>query len=162
MPQKLKKGELTLMVFHPSDDSNVVTRSIRIAARPETVFSFFTDPANLVHWKGTRAELDPRPGGIFQVALNEQDSVRGEYVEIVPYRRIVFTWGWDAPNSPVPPGTSTVEIDFIPDGADTLVRLRHRDLPAQARQAHEQGWDYYLPRLMQAVTGHISGADINS
>ena len=150
------------MALHPFDDRNAVTRTIRIAARPETVFGFFTDPANLLLWKGISANLDPRPGGIFQVALNERDTIRGEYLEIVPYRRIVFTWGCDAPDSPVPPGASTVEIDFTPDGADTIVRLRHRDRPAQERQAHEQGWDYYLPRLVLAVSGHASSTNVNS
>jgi uncharacterized protein YndB with AHSA1/START domain len=146
------------MALRPSNDPNAVMRSIRIAARPETVFTFFTDPANLLQWKGIRAQLDPRPGGMFQVALNEQDVVQGEYLEIVPYRRIVFTWGWDAPNSPVPPGASTVEIEFLPDGADTLVQLRHCDLPAPVRQAHEQGWDFYLPRLALAVATHASAS----
>ena len=150
------------MALRPSNDPHAVTRSIRIAARPETVFSFFTDPANLLQWKGIRAHLDPRPGGVFQVALNEQDIVQGEYLEIVPYRRIVFTWGWVAPNSPVPPGASTVEIEFLADGADTLVQLRHRDLPAPVRQAHEQGWDFYLPRLALAVAAQASASDRTS
>ena len=147
------------MVLHQADDSTVVTRTIHIAARPETVFAFFIDPLKMRQWKGINATLDPHPQGQFQVALNEQDTIRGEYVEVVPYRRIVFTWGWDAPDSLVPPGSSTVEIDLVPDANGTFLRLCHRGLPTQARSAHEEGWDYYLPRLALAAGGGDTGAD---
>jgi len=147
------------LVLRQPDDSTVVTRTIHIAARPETVFAFFIDPMKMRQWKGINATLNPHPGGQFQVALNEQDTIRGEYVEVVPYRRVVFTWGWDTPDSPVPPGSSTVEIDLVPDNNGTLLRLCHRDLPAQARSTHEEGWDYYLPRLALAAGGRDTGAD---
>ena len=44
-----------------------VTREVTIHASPETVFAFFTDPARMVQWMGTKAMLDPRPGGVFRV-----------------------------------------------------------------------------------------------
>ncbi len=75
------------MVLHQPDDSTVVTRTIHIAARPETVFAFFIDPLKMRQWKGINAILDPHPEGQFQVALNEQDTIRGEYVEVVQHRR---------------------------------------------------------------------------
>jgi uncharacterized protein YndB with AHSA1/START domain len=71
----------------------VVEREIRIAARPETVFDFFVDPEKMVRWKGRRAELDPRPGGVYRVDINDQAIARGEYVEIDAPNRVVFTWG---------------------------------------------------------------------
>jgi uncharacterized protein YndB with AHSA1/START domain len=39
-----------------------VERTIRIAARPETVWRFWTDPERICDWWGSSAELDPRPG----------------------------------------------------------------------------------------------------
>jgi uncharacterized protein YndB with AHSA1/START domain len=147
------------LVPRQPDDSMVVTRTIHIAASPETVFAFFIDPLKMRQWKAINATLSPYPGGQFQIALNEQDTIRGEYVEVVPYRRVVFTWGWDAPDSLVPPGSSTVEIDLVPDNNGTLLRLCHRGLPTQARSVHEEGWDYYLPRLALAAGGRDSGAD---
>jgi uncharacterized protein YndB with AHSA1/START domain len=125
-------------------------RQVRITARPEIVYSFFTDPEKLVRWKGIQAKLDPRPGGIFRVDINGQDVARGEYVELTPYTRIVFTWGWES--GPLPPGASTVEISLTPDGPDTVVRLRHLGLPdAASYKAHGDGWDYFLPRLIEAI-----------
>lgn len=74
---------------------DVVEREVRISARPETVFAFFTDPDKMIQWKGTRAELDPRPGGTYRVEMNEQVIARGEYVAIDAPRKVVFTWGWE-------------------------------------------------------------------
>ncbi len=127
------------MVLHQPDDGTAVTRTIHIAARPETVFAFLIDPVKMGQWKGINATLNPHPGGQFRIELNEHETIQGEYVEVIPYRRVVFTWGWDVPNSLVLPGSSTVEIDLVPDNNGTLLRLCHRGLPEESRPAHEEG-----------------------
>lgn len=143
----------------PKPASAVVEREIRIAARPEIVFSFFTDPAKMIRWKGKNATLDPKPGGIYRVDINGRNIARGEYVEIVPYSRIVFTWGWEGDDSPLPPGSSTVEISLTADGDGTIVRLRHLNLPEKEVQGHTEGWDHFLPRLQMAAADHDPGPD---
>ena len=140
-------------------EPDVVVSEVRIEASPETIFPFFTDPAKLVLWKGITAELDPRPGGRYRCDLNGTDVALGEYVVLDPPRRVVFTWGWENEGSPVPPGSSSVEITLTPDGAATLVRLTHRDLPEPARSEHRQGWDHYLARLAIAAAGGDPGRD---
>ena len=49
--------------------------------------------------------------------------MRGEYVELVPHERIVFSFGWDptdgAPD--VAPGSTLVEITLTADGDDTIM-----------------------------------------
>jgi len=142
-----------------ADDGCVITREIRIAARPETVFAFFTDPVKMLRWKGRAATLDPRPGGLYRVDVNGRNVARGEYVEIVPHRRIIFTWGWEDEGNQVAPGSSTVEITLIPDGDGTILRLVHRDLPEEARAPHAHGWEHYLGRLTTAAAGGDPGAD---
>jgi len=139
--------------------TEALEREIRIAARPETVFAFFTDPVKLIRWKGIKATLDPRPGGIYRVDLNGRDVARGEYLEITPYSRVVFTWGWEGEGSPLPPGASTVEISLIAEGEGTVVRLRHLGLPDNQRGAHAEGWDHFLPRLITSAEGRDPGPD---
>jgi uncharacterized protein YndB with AHSA1/START domain len=141
------------------DETEPLVREVRIAARPETIFAFFTDPEKMVRWKGISAELDPRPGGVYRVVINARAVARGRYVEIVPYTRIVFTWGWEGDDSPLPPGASTVEISLMRDGDATLVRLRHLGLPPDQREAHAQGWDHYLPRLVSIGESRDPGPD---
>jgi uncharacterized protein YndB with AHSA1/START domain len=144
--------------------ATAVEREVRIAARPETVFEFFVDPQKMCEWKGRKADLDPRPGGTYRVEINDQAIARGEFVEIEAPSRVVFTWGWEGQQSgehAVPPGSSRVEVDLIPDGDGTLVRLRHLDLPEESREIHGQGWDLYLGRLSKAAAGEDPGADPN-
>jgi uncharacterized protein YndB with AHSA1/START domain len=56
------------------------------------------------------------------------ETVFGEFVEIDPPRRLVFTWGWEG-DEEVPPGSSTVEVTLTPDGDATVLHLVHGDLP---------------------------------
>ena len=142
----------------PTDD-DVLEREVRIAASPATVFPFFTDPEKMIRWKGITAELDPRPGGVYRVNVTGHDIARGEYVEVVPNQRIVFTWGWEAEGNPVPPGSTTVEVTLTPDGDHTILRLRHLGLPAEARAEHGEGWDHFMARLVIASEGRDPGPD---
>ncbi len=134
-------------------------REIRIAARPETIFDFFIDPAKMTQWKGLSASLDPRPGGVYRVDINGRDVARGEYLEVDPPRRVVFTWGWEGEGASLPPGASTVEVTLISEGEETIVRLRHHGLDAKARESHAEGWDHYLGRLSMAAEGRPPGPD---
>ena len=143
-----------------------VEREVRIAARPETVFEFFTDPEKQVLWMGRRAELDPRPGGIYRVEISDQIVGSGEFLEVEAPRRVVFSFGWEGQEAGqgehgVPAGSSRVEVTLAPDGEGTLVRLRHLDLPEPAREMHGQGWQLYLDRLQIAATGGDLGPDPN-
>ncbi len=132
---------------------------IRIAARPEVVFSYFVDPEKMIQWKGISAVLDPRPGGLYRVDINGRDVARGEYLEVLPHRRVVFTWGWEGEGVSVKPGQSTVEVTLEPDGDGTLVRLRHYGLEGEARKSHAEGWVHYLARLASAAEGRPPGPD---
>jgi uncharacterized protein YndB with AHSA1/START domain len=129
---------------------------IRIEASPETVFDFFTDPARMVRWMGNRATLDPRPGGVFQVDFVReigQVAARGEFVEVVPFERLVFTWGIDFDAFGVPPSSTRVEVFLVPEGDGTVVRLVHTELPEGSLKFHEAGWAHYLERLAMVHTG---------
>ena len=129
----------------------IIEREVRIAAPPETVFAFWTDPTRMARWMGRDIRLDPRPGGEFRVDYNGSDIVRGAFVTVDPPTRIVLTWGWEAPGDPTPPGASTVEVDFMPDGDGTILRLRHSGLVPDAVSGHAEGWDYFLPSLVAAA-----------
>lgn len=139
--------------------TDAIEREVRIAAKPETIFPFFTDPDKMMRWKGINVTLDPKPGGAYRVDMNGRDVASGRYVEVVPFTRVVFTWGWEGADSIVPPGSSTVEISLVPDGEGTIVRLRHTGLPEDQRQPHTEGWDHYLERLALAGAGSDPGPD---
>ena len=140
-----------------------VEREVQIAARPETVFEFFTDPEKQVLWMGRRAVLDPRPGGIYDVEISDRSHALGEFVEVEAPNRMVFTFGWKGQEAggegehAIPPGSTRVEVTLEPEAGGTLVRLRHLDLPEQAREIHGQGWELFLGRLAIAAAGGDPG-----
>ncbi|MGH7553091.1 MAG: SRPBCC family protein [Longimicrobiales bacterium] len=139
-------------------DQVVVER--RISARPQTVFSYFTDRDKWLTWQGVDADIDPRPGGMFRMNVRGDGWAAGRFVTVDPHHTIVFTWGWEGDDSPVPPGSSTVKITLSADGTDaTVLRLVHSGLPLPALSAHRQGWNHYLDRLAVRVGGGDPGPD---
>jgi uncharacterized protein YndB with AHSA1/START domain len=143
----------------PMSEPDTIEREIRIAARPETIFPFLVDPAQMMRWTGGLISLDARPGGIYRVAAAENWVQRGEFVEVVPPEKVVFTFGLEGADSPIPPGGSRVEIRLIPDGDGTLVRLRHTGLPTGQGDQFGGGWQRYLDRLAIAAVGDDPGVD---
>ena len=141
-------------------DRITVTRRIRAA--PERVYGFFTDPALWAQWQGTSAVVDPRPGGLLQVAMGRDGTglAEGHFVELDPFKRIVFTWGWaSSPLSTLLPDSTVVTVDLRPDGDGTLVTLTHDSLPPGEREIHEAGWIQYLARLVIVAEGGDPGPD---
>ncbi len=140
-----------------SDDgeSRTIEQTLRVSARPETVWRYWTDPERMRAWWGV-AELDARPGGACRVKMDQGPVMVGEFVEVVPHERIVFTFGWDAVEGApgVPPGSTRVEVTLTADGDDTILALRHTGLPAAFRAEHRAGWGHFLPRLVTAAAEH--------
>jgi uncharacterized protein YndB with AHSA1/START domain len=135
-------------------------REILIDATPETIFTLLTDPQEHLRWLGTEVELDPRPGGVYRVLVGGRLQSVGEFVDVVPNRKVVFTFGWDVEGNPIRPGSTTVQYTLHPEGDKTLVRLRHSGLPDDAVGDHTQGWDHYLERLATIAAGGENGPDV--
>jgi uncharacterized protein YndB with AHSA1/START domain len=136
-----------------NDPHDVLEVSVHIAATPETVFPYFTDPDRYVLWMGTRAELEPRPGGVYRVTMRDGVQASGEFLEVDPPHRLVFSWGWNHDHA-VAPGSTRVEVTLAEEDGGTRVILRHAGLPDTGQQTHHRkGWELYLGRLALASTG---------
>ncbi len=138
-----------------------IEQRVRIAATPETVWQFWTDPTRLCEWWGTDAQVDPQPGGMFRVVMSEEGPVMsGSYVTLEPFSRLVFTFGWEnnAPGEPLAPGSTRVEVTLTAVAAetnghtDTDVLLRHSEVPTDYADDHGKGWALFVgEKLPQAV-----------
>jgi len=132
-----------------------ITRLIK--APRHRVYEAWTDPTQLPKWFGPEnvqtLELtaEVRVGGKYRWDLmnpeGEKKTCEGEYRELVPDRKIVFTWQWqDDENWESVVSVVTVELDDAEDG--TELRLRHEGFPNDtSRENHRQGWNSVLDRL---------------
>ena len=137
----------------------LVDRRLFIDAAPARVYELLTDAELLTQWMAPSATVDPRPGGAITWTHLNGDSVVGAYIELIPNRRIVFTYGWDREDVDIPPGSTTVEIDLRPSGEGTDLHLVHRGLNEPMADAHTGGWANYLARLAAVAEGGNPGPD---
>jgi uncharacterized protein YndB with AHSA1/START domain len=148
--------------------------SVHVAAAAEAVFPYFTQPARYVEWMGSEAVLEPVPGGVYRVRMNDGFAAAGTFLEIDPPRRVVFTWGWadseaaghvlhersGDDDGTLPAGSTRVVVTLEADDGGTRVTVRHHDLPTdQLRDAHLVAWQTYLERLPVRIAGGDPGPD---
>ncbi len=83
-------------------------------------------------------------------------TVVGRFLELLPPRRVVFTYGWEDGRLGVPPESTTVEIDLVEHEGATTVRLVHHGLPPEAVADHERGWAYFLGVLRDSLASEVN------
>jgi uncharacterized protein YndB with AHSA1/START domain len=135
-----------------------VELTIRIAARPATVFRYFSDPNRFTQWMGARSHIAPEPKGAVVVTYPNGDVAVGRITELVLDRRIVLTWGYEDERHGLPAGTSQVIVELEPIETGTLVRLTHSGLNREQQREHSLGWRYYLGALAIAASREEIGS----
>jgi uncharacterized protein YndB with AHSA1/START domain len=124
---------------------------------PTRVYDAWTDPAQLREWFGpenvrTRNIIaDVRVGGKYRWDLTspegEEMSAFGDYRELVPGKKIVFTWQWDDDEA-WENRASVVTVELFERNGGTELRLRQEQLPSEeSRDRHNEGWNSLLHRL---------------
>ena len=136
-------------------------------AAPEKVWRAWTDPEAVTKWWGpgpgepvSAAELDVRVGGRFRIVFGGPDGraheCAGTYKEVVPNRKLVFTWSW--PNT-TPDRVSVVTIEFRRAHNGTDLIFKHEQLfDEKARDDHKRGWTGALSNLDGYLKSRIQQA----
>jgi uncharacterized protein YndB with AHSA1/START domain len=137
----------------------VIRREMFVPADQAVVFAFLTDPDKITRWMGVHGDLDPRPGGVYLLNLNNRDVMRGEFQEVTPNSRIVYSFGWENASMGVTPGSTRIEIDLVPRDGGTQLTFVHSGLPQAAVDPHIEGWTHYLGRLAIVLAGGDPGPD---
>jgi uncharacterized protein YndB with AHSA1/START domain len=113
-----------------SERQYAATRVFNAPAR--LVFEAWSKPEHIKRWFGptgypvTLAEIDFRVGGKWRFAMTGPSGAQntpfgGEYLEIVPNRKIVFSNGFETPEPGVEAGTMVMTVTFDEkDGKTTM------------------------------------------
>lgn len=124
-------------------------------ASPATIFKAWTDPEQLKSWMApadgfkTVAQADAQVGGRYRFEMTDPAGAVhvavGEYRELDPPKRLVFTWSWED-NDLANGSVVTIELEAVDGGCELL--LRHELLANEAsRDHHTEGWNGCLGRL---------------
>jgi uncharacterized protein YndB with AHSA1/START domain len=126
----------------------------------ELVFKVWTERAHAARWYGPRGfviaqmESDLRPGGKWRTCMRRpEDGTElwngGEYREVVPPERLVFTFAWDQEVGCQGHDT-LVTLTFADDRGKTLLTL-HQEVfdSVQARDAHNGGWTSVMDKFAE-------------
>lgn len=107
-------------------ESRSVERRVELAASADDIFDYLIDPTKLEGWQVDRViALDPRRNGGFRLQIAGRRVVVGRFLEVLPGRRLVMTWGYEH-SAELPADASTVEITLMPCGKGTVLHLVHR------------------------------------
>jgi glutathione S-transferase len=137
----------------PTTAAIEVRRTIR--APRQRVFDAWTKEEELKRWHApgpltvALVEMDLRVGGAYRIHMvepsGEEHRVVGTYREVDPPRRLAYSWKWETGTDQT---VSNVAIDFIEQGADTEVVLKHAGFSRdEASESHLQGWTAILEKL---------------
>ena len=128
-----------------------------IRAPRQRVYAAWTTPEDMKHWSAPEgmtipeAEQDLRVGGKFRAVMLEANGTRhvvlGEYREITPPSKLVYTHAWLQDNGASDKTTAEtiVTVDFIEEHGATRVVLTQTGFDSQgSRDGHEGGWSSTL------------------
>jgi uncharacterized protein YndB with AHSA1/START domain len=139
-----------------------VTRELTITrdfnAPRSLVFKLWIDPDHVAHWWGpieypaANVSMDVRPGGRWRHCLRSPDTgqelwLGGVFREIVPPKRLVFTFAWEEEGER---GLETlVTVTFAERGGKTTMTFRQAPFQsAEQCDGHQYGWNSTFDRLV--------------
>ena len=141
------------------DDKATLTIRRTLKAPVAAVYAAWTDPEEVKQWMApsddfgpTTATIDLRVGGRYRIVMQRPDGemhrVGGVYREVLPNRKLVYTWAWES----TPERESLVTVEFRPAGEQTeLVIIHTRFFDSEARDRHAHGWNGCLGRFERYV-----------
>ena len=143
-----------------------VTTKRRLPISRKRLFELWTNPVHLMKWWGpigwrvVRCEVDLKPDGRWHTWLltgrNEERSIGGRYVDVVPPERLVFTWEFPASGADGAPQVTVVKVTFLEDGDGTMLQIEHRKLSNDQAVDMDVGWNSTLDSLQRYVQELLS------
>ncbi len=116
----------------------------------------FAAPCDAV-FRTTVTKMDPVPGGAYRLVMHRPDGGthigQGVYREVMPPRRLAFTWAWqDATGKPGHETLVTIILRTVGEATEmTLCQEIFESKDACDR--HEHGWTGSFEKLEEGLAG---------
>jgi uncharacterized protein YndB with AHSA1/START domain len=139
----------------PDDATLILTRLLK--APQELAFNAWTSPEYIQQWMQPEpgmvvpmASMDLRVGGKFRIQMKNPEgeffTAVGEFREVKPPERLVYTWDWEKDGSgeefgEVEGKQSLITVEFLKRTEGTEFVLTHTRLATvESRDSHARGW----------------------
>ena len=118
-------------------------------AKSSVLYRAFLDDKIHSDFTGSEAHIEDRGGGKFSAW---DGYITGEIVCLEENRRI--TQKWRTTDFADTDEDSILDIEFAESGNETVLTLRHSNLPEGTKEEYRQGWeDYYIAPLKEFLDG---------
>lgn len=128
----------------PVKNGNEVKVERVLNSTPQTVFRALSEGRLFSNCgaDGEKLEISFREGGGYKVFFkNAEITCCGRFLEIVPDRKIVFTWGDVGSDEGFPNTRVSVELSPESDGAKTKLVILHTGFASKEdAEGHDYGW----------------------
>jgi uncharacterized protein YndB with AHSA1/START domain len=147
-----------------SSDAPEFTITRVFDAPPELLWRAWTEDAEVAQWlhpfgvSAGSVSFDVRVGGRYRYtmtndATGEEFPTGGEYIEVTPFDRLVFTWG--DPDGPVA-GAPVITLSFTQRGTSTELVFHLRGIAGKPGDGFVyDGWVEAFTNLDRYLAGHI-------
>ena len=155
-------------VQKPDNATLVLRRLLRV--KRERAFQAWTSPEHIQQWMRPEpgmvvplVRMDLRVGGKFRIQMKNPDgeyfTAVGEFREVNPPERLVYTWDWEKDGGGTEFGevegkTSLITVEFLRRGEQTEFVMTHtRFATVQSRDGHAEGWTRALESFAEFLQG---------
>ena len=139
-----------------SNESNpTIQVSKSFNASKEKLYKAWTEPEELKQWwkpmdkQLTKVENEITEGGTVRYQFEDNLQVRGEYKEVTPGEKLVYSWIWEVPEESLHKGEYLLTVSFKDDGdgGSSLDISQQNIMEEHAVKPHQTGWDEALEDL---------------
>ena len=144
-----------------TNNSNAtVTASKDFAVTADILYRAWTEPDQLKQWwkpmgnQLTEVNNELKEGGVIEYKFKPEGSedlvIRGQYLEVVPDEKLVYTWKWQVPDEAVNDSEYKLTVNFRSSDQGSSIQVTQEDNSSpESIKPHQHGWDEALNHLSE-------------
>ena len=140
------------------------------AAASDILYRAWTEPDQLKKWwkpmgnQLTEVNTDLKEGGEIEYKFKSEGSenlvIRGEYLEVIPNEKLVYTWKWHVQDEALDDSEYTLTVNFKSADQRSSIQISQEDNNSrESIKPHQHGWDEALNHLAEYLESNQYAAE---